>query len=144
MIIPILMLALGSAVSLADSPVAKVEKEVLAAMDSWKQAMIARDRVVLDRIYAPDLIYTHSNGRQESKTEAIESVVNGKDRIEAIEMAHTSVKVYGKTGLVKSKINLRLMSDGKSNTLNLDVLHVWIKISSRWWMVARQATRLNP
>jgi ketosteroid isomerase-like protein len=144
MMIQLLILVVSSFGMLAGSSNAKDEKEVLAAMQEWRQAMLSRDRAALELIYAPGLSYTHSNGRQENKAEAIEAVMNGKERIASIEMTNTSVTVYGKTALVKCKVDLGLNNEGKSSIISLDVLHVWIKFSSRWQMVARQATRLNP
>ncbi len=113
-------------------------------MNTWREAMIARDRAVLEALYAPGLSYTHSNGKEEDKAEAIEAVVNGKDRIESIELTNVSVSVYGATALVKTKLIMRMNSGGTVNTLTLDVLHVWIRNSSRWQMAARHALRLNP
>jgi len=139
-----LLIVLCSMALLADKPEMKAEKEVLAAMNSWKQAMIARDRAALEALYAQKLIYVHSNGKQENKAEAIEAVVNGKDRFEAIDLEDISVTVYGSTVLVKAKVILHINSGTATNTLILDVLHVWMKLSSKWQMVARHALRLNP
>jgi hypothetical protein len=122
----------------------KSEKEVFAAMNTWRQAMVSRDRTALESLYGPGLSYTHSNGKTENKAEAIDAVVNGKDRIESIELADTSAKVYGTTVFVKTKVIMRMTSGDTVNTLNLDVLFVWIKNSSGWQMVARHALRLNP
>jgi ketosteroid isomerase-like protein len=139
-----MLIVLCSMAILADTPEMKAEKEVLAAMNLWKQAMIARDRAALEALYAPKLTYTHSNGRQENKAEAIEAVVNGKDRFESIDLEDTSVFVYGSTVLVKARVILRINSGTATSTLTLDVLHVWMKLSSKWQMVARHALRLNP
>jgi len=138
----ILLCSMGSLLNAL--PESKAKQEVLAAMNTWRLAMMARDRAALEKIYAPGLSYSHSNGKQENRAEAIEAVVNGKDRIESIELKDISVVIYGTTALVKAKITMR-MTDGDSATiLNLDVLHVWIKSSSNWQMVARHAMRLNP
>ena len=139
-----LLFALCAANLSAASPESKSQKQVLTAMDAWKQAMIQRDRSVLESLYDPRLVYCHSNGKHENKVEAIEAVVNGKDRMESIEIADTSVSVYGNTALVQCKMILRMTSDGKPTILNLDVLHVWIKSGSRWRMAARHSARLNP
>jgi ketosteroid isomerase-like protein len=141
--IPMLML-LCSIAGFAGDPDSKAQKEVLAAMNQWKQAMLARDRSVLEEIFAPDLSYTHSSGKQESKAQAIEAIVNGKDRYESIEMTDTAVSIHGATALVKAIIVMRINTGETTTTLNLDVLHVWIKSASRWQLVARHATRLNP
>ena len=126
------------------SPQAGPEKEVLDAMNAWKRAMLARDRATLDDLYAPGLIYVHSSGRQENKTEAIDAVVAGKDTYESIEMKEMSVSMYGDTALVKGKLVLHIKSGSDVNVLHLDVLHVWIKMPTGWRMVGRHATRLNP
>ena len=140
------LMLLCSMFLLADTPEAKSEKEVLAAMNAWKQAMLMRDRAALEVLYAPGLMYVHSSGKQESKTEAIEAAVAGKDRYEAIDLQDISVSVYGNTALVKAKVIMRINNDGgtATTTLSLDVLHVWIKMPAGWQMAARHATRLNP
>jgi len=135
------ILILLCAIALCPDPAqSRAEKEVLSAMNAWKQAMIDRDRTALEALYAPSLIYTHSNGRQENKTEAIENVVNAKDRFESIDLTDISITIYGSTAIVKAKTAMRMNSGG---TLNLDVLQVWIKLSGRWQLVARQAIRVN-
>jgi ketosteroid isomerase-like protein len=143
-----MLMLLCSMFLLADTPEAKSEKEVLAAMKAWKQAMLLRDRAALEALYAPGLLYVHSSGKQESKAEAIEATVAGKDRYEAIDLEDISVSVYGNTALVKAKVTMRINSDSgngtSTNTLSLDVLHVWIKMPVGWQMAARHATRLNP
>ena len=141
------LMLLCSMFLLADSPEEKSEKEVLAAMNAWKQAMLTRDRAALNGLYAPGLLYVHSGGKQESKAEAIEVAVAGKDRYEAIDLEDISVSVYCNTALVRAKVILRINSGGNgtaTNTISLDVLHVWIKMPAGWQMAARHATRLNP
>ena len=144
------LMLLCSMFLLADTPEAKSEKEVLAAMNAWKQAMLMRDRAALEVLYAPGLLYVHSSGKRESKTEAIEAAVAGKDRYEAIDLEDISVSVYGNTALVHATVILRITGDSgggngtATNTLSLDVLHVWIKTPAGWQMAARHAARLNP
>jgi ketosteroid isomerase-like protein len=127
-----------------DAMESNTEKEVLAAMSAWKHAMVTRDGAALVSLYAPWLIYVHSNGKQENKAEAIDAVVNGKDRFESVEMEDVSVSVYGTTALVKARITLRINDGTAVKTLILDVLHVWIKSDTKWQLVARHALRLNP
>ena len=135
----LLALALCSTAIFAADP----DKEVLNAMDNWRKAMIAKDGAALEKLYAPDLSYTHSSGKNESKTEAIAAVVNGKAMTEKIELADTTVRVYGKTALVKGKVTLTASTDGKQTNTSLNILHVWVKNSSGWQLVARQAIRLT-
>lgn len=140
----LLLVLLFPVVVFANVQESNAEKDVLTAMHTWRQAMVARDRAVLEALYAPGLDYVHSSGKHENKAEAIEAVVHGKDRIESLELTEIVVTVYGATALVKAKIVMHLGSGETTTTLNLDVLHVWIKNGTRWQMSARHATRLNP
>jgi uncharacterized protein (TIGR02246 family) len=122
----------------------KIEKEIQGCLDTWKQAMLTRDKSAFEKLYATDLMYTHSNGRQENRAEAIEAVVNGKTKYESIDIADVKIIPYGTTALAKCKVTMKMTTDGNTTTLILDVLHVFVKISGNWQLAARQSTRLNP
>ena len=77
-------------------------------MNSWKQAMIRRDNAIFEKLYGADLFYTHSNGKLETKAEAIDAVINGKIRFESIDIADNSIRSYGKTAMSKCRITMML------------------------------------
>jgi ketosteroid isomerase-like protein len=139
-----LLLVLLSGFTLASAQSdANASKEVLAASDAWRQAMMKKDAAGLEKYLHPDLTYSHSNGRTQSKAEVIQSAM-GKTVIEAIDFSETTVRVYGTTALIKANVDMRNANDGKSTTSHLSVLHVWIKGPAGWQMVARQAGTLSP
>jgi len=45
----------------------KGDKEVLAAMDAYKEAMTHKDGAALEKLLSSDLTYTHSAGQLETK-----------------------------------------------------------------------------
>jgi hypothetical protein len=45
----------------AANPDSKTEKEVLAALDVYKQALLKRDAAALSKVLSDDLTYTHSS-----------------------------------------------------------------------------------
>ena len=53
------------------------DKEVLAAMEGLKAAMLKKDRAALDKIFHPELTYGHSSAKIENKAEAIAHMVDG-------------------------------------------------------------------
>jgi ketosteroid isomerase-like protein len=128
----------------AASTDSKGEKEVMAAMDAWKQATMKKDGAALGKLLHPDLTYSHSSGKNETKADVLKSVTAGKATVEAIDFSDTTVRVYGNTALVRGKVDIRNNTAGKSTTANLNILHVWVKGPQGWQMVARQATRLAP
>jgi hypothetical protein len=120
------LLISASVLSAAGSE-SKGEKEVLAAMDSWKQATMKKDKAALEKLLH----------------EVIKSVTTGPSTVEAITFTNNTVRVYGNTALVKGKVDITNKTDGKATTANLDILHVWLKGSQGWQLVARQAVRLT-
>ena len=136
------LLISASVLSAAGSE-SKGEKEVLAAMDSWKQATMKKDKAALEKLLHEDLSYTHSSGKNETKADVIKSVTTGPSTVEAITFTNNTVRVYGNTALVKGKVDITNKTDGKATTANLDILHVWLKGSQGWQLVGRQAVRLT-
>jgi ketosteroid isomerase-like protein len=135
------LLISASVLSAAGSE-SKGEKEVLAAMDAWKQATMKKDRAALEKLLHPDLSYTHSSAKNETKADVIKAVTTGNSTVEAVDFINNTVRVYGNTALVKGKVDIKNNVDGKSTIANLDILHVWLKGPQGWQLVARQAVRL--
>jgi ketosteroid isomerase-like protein len=140
----LLAIAFCSLALLAAIPEDQAKSEVSATMEAWKRAVIERDRAALDQLYAPDLVYSHSNAHAETKAEAIDSVVNGPSRFEAIDLADVSIRVYGNTAVVRAKVTMHLNNRGQLSAVPLSVLHVWVKNPAGWQLVARQSTHLGP
>jgi ketosteroid isomerase-like protein len=138
----ILVSILFSTLILSAAPAtSKDDKEVLAAMDAYKEAMIHKDGAALDKLLSNDLTYTHSGGQLETKADVIKSITTSKTIVEALDFSDTSVRMYGNVALVKGKVDLW---HSKANIVHMNVLHVWVKGPQGWQMVARQATRLIP
>jgi hypothetical protein len=129
----------AASVLLADTPTGSVQKEVLAAMETYKNGMIHKDGAALDKVLGPGLTYTHSGGQLQTKAEVIKSITSGATIIEKIEFSDTTVSVYGNMALVKGRVDLWHSS---TNIVHMDVLHVWVNGPHGWQMVARQATKL--
>jgi ketosteroid isomerase-like protein len=136
----IMLLALGCALCVTGADPAQV-REVTAAMESLKQAMIHKDGTALGKLLSEDLTYTHSGGQEETKAQFIQSIASGKSIVERLEYFNTAVRVNGNTALVKGGVDLY---HSKTNIVHMNILHVWVKGPDGWNMVARQATRLIP
>jgi uncharacterized protein (TIGR02246 family) len=122
----------------------KAEKEVLAALDAWKVAMLKRDPAALDRIFHPDVTYAHSSAAVQNKEQAIKGAVDSPGW-EAIEFADTTVRFVGNNvALVNGKTDMHQRNKDKPMSISkLIVLSVWVKGKAKdgWQMIARQAVR---
>jgi ketosteroid isomerase-like protein len=121
------------------------DKDVLAAMDVWRQATMKKDKALFEKVYHPDISYGHSSGLVETKAQAIEHVVTNAVVYEGIDLTDSRVRVFGNTALLDGKMEMRQRAtDGKVNVVNLVYLTVWLKSGRSWQMVGRQATRPAP
>ena len=123
--------------SLAAPGDVKAEKEVLAAMDVYKEAMIHADAATLDKVLGDELAFTHSHGEFQDKAAVLKTSVP-PSKIVKMEFSNTVVKTYGNTATVKGRVDLW----HPDSVVHMDVLHVWVKRPVGWQLVARQATLL--
>jgi hypothetical protein len=117
---------------------APADKEVLAALEAWRQATLNKDPAALDKILHKDLTYTHSSGLEQNKADQLKAVADPKAKPQAIELSNTTVRQYGNTAIVKTN-----MTTGGASATHLLLLLVFVKTPEGWQMVARQATRVD-
>jgi hypothetical protein len=117
----------------------KGEKELIGLLDTYKDALLHKDGVALARILSDDLSYTHSAGQEQTKAEVIESVSSGKSTVTRIEYSGTTVRVYGKTAVMKSNVDLW---HSPTEVVHMNIIFVCVRGPQGWQIVARQATKL--
>jgi ketosteroid isomerase-like protein len=133
-----LLVFVAAAVSLS---AADPKTEVLASIETWRQAVLKKDAKALDPLLHPDLLYSHSDGRTQTKADILKDMAN----TQAIKFGEQNVRVYGDTVLVKGNVEfVNTAATGATTTLNLSLLQVWIKTPKGWQLVGRQSTRLTP
>ena len=115
------------------------DKDVLAEIDTWKQAALKGDAAALGKIYHDGLAYTHSNGMTQTKAVAIEAETNATGVYKGIAMRDVEVHVYGDTAIVEYKLDLTHFA---GDTAHLHEIMVWLKSPQGWQMLARHATKL--
>ena len=141
----LILILLSATLAMPATTDAKAEKDVLAALEAWKQAAIHKDKAGLDKIYHSDLTYGHSNGLMETKAVAISHMAENKVAYVGIDFADSAVRIYGNTALVTGKTTIHEKGeDGKMVDVKLVVLYTFLKGPQGWQMVARQATRPTP
>jgi ketosteroid isomerase-like protein len=136
-----LLVAILCSLSLvAATPEAQTEKDIKAALAAWKQAAIQRDRAALEKLFAPDLVYTHSNAMVEDRAQTLERFTAGPNRYETVNMEEPSIRVYGAAAAVKFRMQIHMNRAGTPADLSLDILDVYVKGAAGWQLAARQST----
>ena len=118
------------------------EKDVAAAVESLRKAMVDADKAALEKLAAPELSYGHSSGKVEDKASFVETLVTGKSDFTSINLNEQTIKVVDNTALVRHKLQGETMDGGKPGTVNIGVLLVWQKQVGVWRLIARQAFKL--
>ena len=130
---------LGAASVFAGNPKPDAKKAVLAAEQSFVDAMIKRDKAALEKLLSDDLVYVHSSSKAETKAEVIQVVTSGSTLYESIEFRDTAVRQYGDVVITSHKATIKTKQTGVANLL---VTHVWAKHKGGWQFASRHASRL--
>ncbi len=121
----------------------KEEKEVVAAVEFLRKAMLDGEKSALDKIAAPELTYGHSSGTIEDKAAFIDALVSGRNDFVTIDLSEQSVKLVGDNlALVRHKLKAETNNGGTPGTANIGILLVFQKQKGQWKLLARQAFKL--
>ena len=121
------------------------ESAVATAVENLREAMIAGDRAMLDKLTVPELSYGHASSRMETKAEFIDALVSGKATGKsghtAIELANQTIIVLDNTAIVRHDL-AGTRRDG-AGVMKLRILQIWMEQPDKQWkLVARQAVTL--
>jgi ketosteroid isomerase-like protein len=102
------------------------------------EAQVKKDFSFLEKVFADDLIYTHSGGKQDTKTSYINSIREGKSVYDKIEVEEIIVRPYNKeqTAVVNGVILITQPPvDGKPVLLHIRYAVVYIKDKLKGWQL---------
>lgn len=121
----------------------KDEKDVAAAVEIFIKGIIDADKNLFDTVIADELVYSHSSGKVQNKATFIDGIINGQplDYI-TVDLSDQTIKIVGKTAVVRHIFSSKTSSNGISGNLNLGIMHIWQKQHGKWKLLARQAYKL--
>lgn len=96
----------------------------------------------LEAILDDRLMYIHSNGWVETKSEVIDDLKNGKLTYEQVKLTESRVRLWDDTAIVTGKGIFNVVLDGKPLEFNLGFSEVYILQYGKWKLVSRHANRM--
>ena len=99
-------------------------------------AQTNKDEKTLNEIYADDVIYTHSSGLREGKTDYIKNTVSGKWNYQDLTLEELNVQPFGTTAIGTGRVKIG------ANTLIYTV--VYLKRKGKWQLVNWTSTKMPP
>lgn len=131
--------------SRAEDKNSKAAKEVEALERQRFAAQVSKDYAFLEKVFADDLVYTHSNGKQNDKKEYIQSIRDGKSVYDKIDVENINVRAYndGKTAVVNGQIVIYQPNkpDGTPNVAHIKYVVVQVKNKQGWQVVLWQSQK---
>jgi ketosteroid isomerase-like protein len=130
-------LILGFLLIIGQTVLAQSTKEAIDALERKRfAAQVSKDFDFLEKVFADDLLYTHSNGKQDTKQTYIQSIKDGKSVYDKIDVEEILVREYGKTAVVNGKIMItQPTADGKQTLAHLRYVVVYIKNGKKGWQL---------
>jgi len=111
---------------------------VRAASTGWRQAAIQKDAAGLQRFLADDMIYSHADGKSQTKAEYIAAVL-AAGRYESFTESDTKIRVYGKTAVLNGFVEVKTLNQP---AYRVNTLEVYVENNGQWQMTAHQSVRL--
>ncbi len=118
------------------------EEQVRQAEHARFAAMIKADTAALDKLLAPELIYTHGDARRIDKAAFISDFKTGAFKYLTIDPKEINVKVYGDVAVVAGAAAMQIVNNGAPASIQIRYTNVHVKRNGAWQMVAWQATRI--
>jgi len=138
----IALAACSSTPSPSPAPVTGGDREVTAAAEQLRIAMIDPTRQTLDALVAEPLSYGHSGGKVDTKQSFVADLVDGRSDFVTIDLSDQTVALSGDVALIRHTLNAKTLDAGKPGTVSLKVLQVWQRQGGGWKLLARQAVRV--
>ena len=120
----------------------KKETAVSHAVEKLRIAMVDGNKAALENIVSDKLSYGHSGGHVEDKAEFVEKIVSGKSDFVSIDLSEQTIRICGKTAVVRHILTAKTNDSGKPGEVHLRILLVWQKTGGQWKLLARQAVKM--
>jgi ketosteroid isomerase-like protein len=133
----LLLLSTGRALADAAGDVRKLEQERCAAY-------VHGDVAVLDRIFADDLVYYHSNGLSDPKSAVLQSFSSGDLKISRFEAEDLQVREIGNVMVATALVHVDLVNKGNAAKFDIRYSAIYAKQGGQWRLVHIQNGRLPP
>ena len=124
---------------------ASTEEDAVAKnVEAFRVAQFAADAKAFDVLCAPELSYSHSDGRVEDKATFIANATSGKSKFLALEYLEPQIRVVGPAAIVRFHwvAESESVADGTKTKNNLHILMNWQKQGADWKLLSRASTKL--
>jgi hypothetical protein len=136
LVLCLVLIQAGSGALLAAPSAADVQK----LREQWRTALTASNVTALSEIFSDQLVYTHSDGRVQTKQEFLAPIAAGRLRFDSVTDCDTPrVHVYEGSAIVSACYELKIGTAPPSRHM---FLTAFVQEGGKWQIAAIQTTRL--
>jgi len=138
-----LLIVFISLISVSSFSQSTSEKDVASAVEKLMKGIVDADKNILQEITSEGLVYGHSSGKVQNKTEFIDEVILSKPLdFTKIDLAEQTIKITGDAAIVRHILVAEITNNGVPGNLRIGNMLVWQKQKGKWKLIARQAYKL--
>jgi uncharacterized protein (TIGR02246 family) len=131
----VLLLSAGPVFADAAADVEKLEQERFTAY-------VKSDVAALDRIFADDLVYIHSNGVPDTKAAVVQSFASGDLKISRFEAEEFKVRQIGDVMVAVGLVHVDLVNKGNAAKFDIRYTAIYVNQGGQWRLVHVQNARV--
>ena len=118
-------------------------KHVFLAVSDFNQAMVNRDKAILDLLSMEELSYGHSSGKIENKKTFIDEIIYGDFDFISTNTENQTINFSGEsTAVVRHILLIEAINKGEKVSIRIGNMMVFKKQDKLWKLLARQAYKL--
>jgi ketosteroid isomerase-like protein len=129
------------AASFACAPSGSEAAEIKKAETAWTTAVSKSDASAVARLLSDDLVYAHSTGLAENKSQYLAKLKTGAQKYDSIQYSDQKIRIFGNTAVVNGTFRMTGSTNGVPFDNTLLVTHVWVKQGNDWKLVSHQTTK---
>ena len=143
LLLPVLLTALlGSSHALAATCDNVTADEALKAEDARYAAQMSNDFAAMEKMFSPDLVYTHTSSVVDNKQSYIESMRSGKVVYKVMRRSDVQVRTFGCIAILTGNGNFDVTVNDKDVNVLLRFHSIWQKKDGTMQYVSWQSTRI--
>ena len=118
---------------------------VRAADDARVAAMLTPTKDALDAVLSEDLRYAHSNGKVDTKSSLIASLLGGEAKYLSYKYTERNFSFPAPdVAVMAGRLEVQAKVDGVTMTTGISYLAVWRRENGQWKFIAWQSCKIPP
>jgi len=120
------------------------EAEVVAAVDRLMKGITDADENILKSVTADALVYGHSSGKVQDKSEFIAEIISGQPFVYSnIELSDQTIQISRDVAVLRHIFMATTKNtEGELGNLKIGVMQIWQLQNGTWKLLARQAYKV--